>query len=208
MTLGEISRVVLQKSYTNEEKFEDEIVDIISDDEYSLHCQNIIPALNEVIQKLDKYQQKTESILINKAWIEENNNNSSIINMKTKFTDFKSLEFKGVYLNNKQFTNYEVRSNRYIILPMLTQNEEYTIFYRKKPKFFNIDNIENELDIEINLDDELIVLIPFYIASQILKDENISLATIYRNEFEAGLDDIELSNQITPEIQDSFGMRW
>ena len=45
-------------------------------------------------------------------------------------------------------------------------------------------------DEEIELPNEACVLIPLYIASQLYKDDDISQATAYRNEFETGLQDL------------------
>lgn len=49
----------------------------------------------------------------------------------------------------------------------------------------------------IRLPDDACVLIPLYIASQLYKDDDISQATAYRNEFEVGLQDLiyNLENQ-------------
>ena len=50
---------------------------------------------------------------------------------------------------------------------------------------------------KIGLPEEACVLIPLYIASQLYKDDDIAQATAYRNEFEAGLQDLiyNLENQ-------------
>jgi hypothetical protein len=36
----------------------------------------------------------------------------------------------------------------------------------------------------VPLEDDVVVLLPLYIASQLYKDDDISTATVYRNEFE------------------------
>lgn len=59
---------------------------------------------------------------------------------------------------------------------------------------------ENTLDeAEIDLPSDACVLIPLYIASQLYKDDDISQATAYRNEFEVGLQDLNynIENQET-----------
>ena len=52
-----------------------------------------------------------------------------------------------------------------------------------------IDN-DTEDNYEVELDESACVLIPLYIASELYKDDDIALATQYRNEFEAGLQDL------------------
>ena len=49
---------------------------------------------------------------------------------------------------------------------------------------------DTDVDDEIDLPESACVLIPLYIASQLYKDDDISQATAYRNEFEVGLQDL------------------
>lgn len=55
-----------------------------------------------------------------------------------------------------------------------------------------ITKIEDDTDDddELDLPEDACVLIPLYIASQLYKDDDISQATAYRNEFEVGLQDL------------------
>ena len=46
---------------------------------------------------------------------------------------------------------------------------------------------ETDDDDEINLPDEVAVILPLYIASQLYKDDDVALATQYRNEFETAV---------------------
>lgn len=70
-----------------------------------------------------------------------------------------------------------------------------------KYKKTQIDSITSDTfnDEEIELPEEACVLIPLYIASQLYKDDDISQATAYRNEFEVGLQDLiyNIENQST-----------
>ena len=83
----------------------------------------------------------------------------------------------------------------------------YTYGY---PKFINIDGVNTRVKAEqitedttdeykMQTYDEALVLLPMYIASQIYKDDDIGLATGYRNEFEVGLQ--ELKRNKTDEIK-------
>jgi len=69
-----------------------------------------------------------------------------------------------------------------------------------------IQNIDkNTLDIEeIQMPESACVLLPLYIASQLYKEDDIGLATQYRNEFETGLQDLvnEIKTQRTIENVD------
>ena len=58
---------------------------------------------------------------------------------------------------------------------------------------------DTKVNVEIDLPEDACVLIPLYIASELYKDDDIALATQYRNEFEVGLQDLDynLENQET-----------
>ena len=58
---------------------------------------------------------------------------------------------------------------------------------------------ETPSDYTLSLTDDACSLIPLYIASQLYKDDDISQATAYRNEFEVGLQDLiyNIENQTT-----------
>lgn len=62
----------------------------------------------------------------------------------------------------------------------------------KKYKKTEVDKIDNDTDNNtvINYPEDACVLISLYIASQLYKDDDISQATAYRNEFETGLQDL------------------
>lgn len=49
---------------------------------------------------------------------------------------------------------------------------------------------ETSDDTKLQLYDEIAVILPLYIASQLYKDDDIALATMYRNEFETALQDL------------------
>lgn len=67
--------------------------------------------------------------------------------------------------------------------------------YNKNTKMYDkttIDNIVADTadDYQFSIPDDACVLIPLYIASQLYKDDDISQATAYRNEFEIGLQEL------------------
>lgn len=61
----------------------------------------------------------------------------------------------------------------------------YTIYYYAYPATITSDTAA---DTPLNIPREAEVLVPLYIASQLYKDDDNSIATIYRNEFEIGLE--------------------
>lgn len=77
------------------------------------------------------------------------------------------------------------------IKPYVQNMYEYNINEKKYNKT-STDKITDETDDDFKLSypEEACVLIPLYIASQLYKDDDISQATAYRNEFEVALQDL------------------
>lgn len=82
--------------------------------------------------------------------------------------------------------------------PYVLQTYNYNETTQQYEKI-NIEHISKDTtdDYEIQLPSDACVLIPLYIAGQLYKDDDISQATAYRNEFEVGLQDLiyNLENQ-------------
>ena len=61
----------------------------------------------------------------------------------------------------------------------------YVIHYRAYPQQITLETPDTY---EMSLDPEVEALVPLYMASQLYKDDDNSIATVYRNEFEVGRD--------------------
>lgn len=83
--------------------------------------------------------------------------------------------------------NEAIRRIKPYVMNMYEYNEETKKYDKTK-----IDKIDKDtlLTYELTLPEDACVLIPLYIASQLYKDDDISQATAYRNEFEVGLTDL------------------
>lgn len=57
---------------------------------------------------------------------------------------------------------------------------------------------------EIDLPEDACALIPLYIASELYKDDDVALATTYRNEFEVGLQDLNVDIENQESIKEVF----
>ena len=78
----------------------------------------------------------------------------------------------------------ELYGGKYLVFPADFEGE-FEFFYDAKPATLTLETPDTK---EIDLPDDAVVLLPLYIASQLYKDEDLGLATLYRNEFELGLD--------------------
>ena len=61
----------------------------------------------------------------------------------------------------------------------------YIIYYNALPKTIDVTT---EDDYELPLDKEVAAILPLYMASQLYKDDDVSIATQYRNEFEVAFE--------------------
>jgi hypothetical protein len=75
----------------------------------------------------------------------------------------------------------------------------YLIHYRAYPQHLSLSTSD---DTELSLDPDVAVLIPLYMASQLYKDDDASIALIYRNEFEVGRE--ALSNGVLVPKKEKF----
>lgn len=97
--------------------------------------------------------------------------------------DFYKLD--KLYLDDVEMinnTNY-VFEDRYNII--LERPGFYKLKYQAYPLWITEETADDEA---LNIDPEIAVIIPLYMASQLYKDDDISISTVYRNEFEVALE--------------------
>jgi hypothetical protein len=91
-----------------------------------------------------------------------------------------------IYEGNREVSRYTATSDWFeegykVLLLKRNMPGNYKIYYKAYPQPITMTTPD---DTELVLDPEVSALLPLYIASQVAKDDDISLATIYRNEFE------------------------
>lgn len=89
-----------------------------------------------------------------------------------------------------------VRAGSYVSFPAAG---DYRVFYDAWPEAITETTKDTY---ELPLDNEVAVLLPLYMASQLYKDDDISISTIYRNEFEVARG--ELKNRTAGTWRDQF----
>lgn len=78
--------------------------------------------------------------------------------------------------------NYFQEADKTLVIPRDKQGI-FVIHYRAYPQQITLDTPD---DTVLALDPEVAALIPLYMASQLYKDDDNAIATVYRNEFEVG----------------------
>ena len=90
-----------------------------------------------------------------------------------------------LYIGESQYTNYEMITDTMLKINVVPKDAIITICYESYPELITEDTDE---DYEIPNHIENLIILPLYIASELYKDDDISLATMYRNQFESQVD--------------------
>ena len=112
------------------------------------------------------------------------------IKMDDVLTDFYQLAPAELYNLGDSGNGYIVANDYFqeadktLVVPR-DKTGIYLIHYRAYPQHITL---ETEDDYEMSIDPEVAALLPLYMASQIYKDDDLGIATQYRNEFEVGRD--------------------
>lgn len=108
--------------------------------------------------------------------------------MKELAPDFYQLAENELYYEGDGEPSYLAAVDYYqeayksLVIPR-DKKGAYTVFYKAYPDEITLDTPD---DYEMSLDPEVSALLPLYMASELYKDDDNSVATVYRNEFEVG----------------------
>ena len=114
-----------------------------------------------------------------------------------------SLVYEGE--NSKTYLNtadYYKESDHILILPK-NKPGMYTVYYNAYPSHVDINTDD---DYVMELDPEVAVLLPIYMASVLYMDDDLAISTSYRNYFEVGLSD--LKNTSSNPGKEKFNSEW
>lgn len=172
MNWGEIQLESLKKMFLNSEILTlDKLKDYKTDKKYKTYLDAMPQACNEAINY----------ILENgKPYIlsyELKNNETGKYPLENLIDNFKRIH--EISYNGTDNINYRVEGNNVLVIKNWT-NGNITIYYEAF-----IDRITSNTPFlkKINLNNQLLSLIPLYIAGELYKDDDISMATQYLNEF-------------------------
>lgn len=103
------------------------------------------------------------------------------------FYDIVSIEYERIEKKGIYDSDYTLEGDNTLIIDSKLKGN-FIITYKSYP----VKITENTQDgFRFNLKPEMISLLPLYIASQLYKDDDISMATIWRNEFEVSLSNLK-----------------
>ena len=102
--------------------------------------------------------------------------------------DRMMLESGGVY---DEAEVWDLEGDDVLVLPGMLAGV-YTIWYKAYPQTIESDTPDTT---EIDLPHEAAALIPLYIAGELYKEDELAMATVFRNEFEDGLEKLRQAYQ-------------
>ena len=91
------------------------------------------------------------------------------------------LDSMGIY---DQAEDWAMEGDTWLVLPGNVTGT-YTLWYRAYPPKLTASSTD---DTELALPEEAAALVPLYIASELYKEDDLSMATMWRNEYEDGLE--------------------
>lgn len=168
MTWGEIQIESLKKMFLNNDVLSIDELEMYKDDKkYKTYLFAMPQACNEAINYICNLEPIIKSYELNVE-------SSERYNLKDLISDFKHLDS---IVGDKLFS-WEMETND--ILKITKQAGTVIIYYEAYPKLIDskTDNMEK---IEINKD--CLRYIPLYIAGELYKDDDLTLSTMYMNEF-------------------------
>ena len=129
--------------------------------------------------------------------------NTITVDLGTEVNDFFQMRPDGIFFigadgRMMRYLGHEYIGNDLLLLDGKKQGV-YRIYYYAYPKKATANTAGTE---DMQLDPDVAVLVPLYMASQLYKDDDIAIATQYRNEFEMGREDLtrERNGRMTGEF--------
>lgn len=102
------------------------------------------------------------------------------------FYEIISVEYEGNDKYGEYNSDYILEGDNTLVIDSKLKGN-FIITYKAFP--VKITNTLSD-SYRFNVPSEMLILLPLYIASELYKDDDISLATVYRNQFETGLNDV------------------
>lgn len=177
MTWKEVKLATLQKMFSAEGLTINE-----ADDSVSEYINAMPQAANEGLQLLctaGKYLRRSLELEPGAA------GETRTVDLEAAAPDLYRIEQLEVYAFDEAGTPVPVRgaklvAGRYLVLTNQPESR-MVLYYNAWPRPVTHSTADDQ---ELPLDPEVAVLLPLYMASQLYKDDDITLATMYRNEFE------------------------
>lgn len=170
MTWGEIQIESLKKMFLNNENISvNKLSDYMNEKKYKTYLYAMPQACNEAINFI------VSKLGSNESTFELEKEDTIYYDLSKKIEDFRMI--KGIY--SKTPVSWKILNKNTIIIDNW-QGEKLLVSYEVKPTIINSDTDTNFV---IEIASEYANLIPLYIAGELYKDDDLTLSTMYMNEF-------------------------
>lgn len=170
MTWGEIQIESLKKMFLNNESLSvNKLSDYMNEKKYKTYLYAMPQACNEAINFI------VSKLGSNESTFELEKEDTIYYDLSKKIEDFRMI--KGIY--SKMPVSWKILNKNTIIIDNW-QGEKILVSYEVKPTIINSDT---DTDFVIEIAPEYVNLIPLYIAGELYKDDDLTLSTMYMNEF-------------------------
>ncbi len=190
MTWYDVKLAALQKMFASDG------TDISNPDEATKEYLNAMPhAANEAIEMLctaGRYLRKSYMISKDKG-------EALTVNLEYEVPDYWRMGNMEVYKlvddTPEPVDGVALYGGKYLVFPAEYEGD-FEFFYDAKPTTITLSTPDSK---KIDLPDDAVVLLPLYIASQLYKDDDNAIATMYRNEFETAFERLTNPRTVTRE---------
>lgn len=181
MNWGEIQIESLKKMYLNNDEISASQLDNYkADKRYRTYLFAMPQACNEAIRKILNVKPNVKSYTL------KYKESVTKFDLKKVIPKFKQLY--DVVFNGTVVPSYHIEGDNILVIDNWKNVEEYfTIYYES---FHDLIKTDTSSSTSIDLDRELVTLLPLYIAGELYKDDDIQQSTIWMNEFETALNEI------------------
>ena len=210
-TWGDIVIATCRKMFLNKDAITvADLPDLIDDRNYSTYINMAPDVMNELIVilnnrvliNIDTITIKLDDANLEKYFIDDNS--AFVFDIKEYMKDNEIDNYlyteviQHTYIKRDNLLFEEQDGKLYIDKRFIDRNSlTLTIKYRIIPERFTTTTSWNTL---IDLPYNICSIVPLYLASELYKDDDISMSTAYRNQFEAELD------YISSQMVDSLGV--
>lgn len=190
MTWYDVKLAALQKMFASDG------TDISNPDEATKEYLNAMPhAANEAIEMLC-----TAGRYLRKSYTTSKDKGEALtVNLEYEVPDYWRMGNMEVYKlvddTPEPVDGVALYGGKYLVFPA-EYDGDFEFFYDAKPTTITLSTPDSK---KIDLPDDAVVLLPLYIASQLYKDDDNAIATMYRNEFETAFDRLTNPRTVTGE---------
>lgn len=190
MTWYDVKLAALQKMFASDG------TDISNPDEATKEYLNAMPhAANEAIEMLC-----TAGRYLRKSYMTSKDKGEAMtVNLEYEVPDYWRMGNMEVYKlvddTPEPVDGVALYGGKYLVFPAEYEGD-FEFFYDAKPTTITLSTPDSK---KIDLPDDAVVLLPLYIASQLYKDDDNAIATMYRNEFETAFERLTNPRTVTRE---------